>query len=157
MRAAPGSLPGLYAFLSGFGHREPASRYSYVHAHHLSRFQNLKNPSATHEADCRDLTSLCLRLCIGVKLRAASGPYRLRIHTTWAPPLLLCFVLCALSFVAFDESFLFMQIVEPLGNSVSKRTLRSGAWESLSLHDLCPCLCHCQAAAKGCVMGERGF
>eukprot|EP00964_Phaeocystis_antarctica_P067731 scaffold40999_cov66-Phaeocystis_antarctica.AAC.1 len=25
-------------------------------------------------ADCRDLTSLCLRLCIGVKLRAASGP-----------------------------------------------------------------------------------
>ena len=104
-----------------------------------------------------DLTSLRLRLCIGVKLRAASGPYRLRIHTTWAPPLLLCFVLCALSFVAFDESFLFMQIVEPLGNSVSKRTLRSGAWESLSLHDLCPCLCHCQAAAKGCVMGERGF
>eukprot|EP00964_Phaeocystis_antarctica_P087512 scaffold55547_cov46-Phaeocystis_antarctica.AAC.2 len=39
-----------------------------------ARFQNLKNPSATAEADCRDLTSLCLRLCIGVKLRAASGP-----------------------------------------------------------------------------------
>ena len=25
-------------------------------------------------ADCRDLTSLCLRLCIGVQVRAASGP-----------------------------------------------------------------------------------
>eukprot|EP00964_Phaeocystis_antarctica_P114953 scaffold78907_cov25-Phaeocystis_antarctica.AAC.1 len=39
-----------------------------------ARFQNLKNPSATSRADCRDLTSLCLRLCIGVKLREASGP-----------------------------------------------------------------------------------
>ena len=38
------------------------------------RFQHLKNPSATAEADCRALTRLCLRRCIGVKLRAASVP-----------------------------------------------------------------------------------
>ena len=40
----------------------------------ITRFQFLKNPSATIEADCRDLTRLCLRSCVGVKLRAASGP-----------------------------------------------------------------------------------
>eukprot|EP00964_Phaeocystis_antarctica_P045866 scaffold26433_cov26-Phaeocystis_antarctica.AAC.2 len=47
---------------------------SYLHARHFSRFQNLKNPATLPYPDCRDLTSLCLRLCIGVKLRAASGP-----------------------------------------------------------------------------------
>eukprot|EP00964_Phaeocystis_antarctica_P140834 scaffold105744_cov69-Phaeocystis_antarctica.AAC.1 len=47
---------------------------SYLHAHHLSRLQILKNPATLPEAYCRDRTSLCLRLCIGVKLRAASGP-----------------------------------------------------------------------------------
>eukprot|EP00964_Phaeocystis_antarctica_P077223 scaffold47885_cov36-Phaeocystis_antarctica.AAC.1 len=51
-----------------------ASRYSYLHARHFTRFQNLKNPATSWHADCRDLTSLCLRLCIGVKLRAASVP-----------------------------------------------------------------------------------
>ena len=39
-------------------------RVGILHAHHFSRFQNLKNPSTSYEADCRDLTSLCLRLCI---------------------------------------------------------------------------------------------
>eukprot|EP00964_Phaeocystis_antarctica_P093271 scaffold60138_cov66-Phaeocystis_antarctica.AAC.1 len=39
-----------------------------------ARFQNLKNPATSYYAYCRDLTSLCLRQCIGVKLRAASGP-----------------------------------------------------------------------------------
>ena len=42
-------------------------------------FENSKSQKSGHvfvRADCRDLTttSLCLRLCIGVKLRAASGP-----------------------------------------------------------------------------------
>ena len=65
---------------------QPALRYSYIHAHHFSRFQNLKNPSTPRHPYCRDLTSLCLRLCIGVKLRAASGP-AIACHMTRAPPL----------------------------------------------------------------------
>ena len=40
-------------------------------------FQNLKNSSAARNADCRDLTRLCLctgvRLCTGVKLRSESS------------------------------------------------------------------------------------
>ena len=43
-------------------------------AHHFSNFLHLKSPATFWEADCRDLTSLCHRLCIGVKMRAASGP-----------------------------------------------------------------------------------
>ena len=47
----------------------------YLHAHPIFReFLNLKNPAKSQVRDCRDLTSLCLRLCIGVKLRAASVP-----------------------------------------------------------------------------------
>eukprot|EP00964_Phaeocystis_antarctica_P090370 scaffold57808_cov38-Phaeocystis_antarctica.AAC.1 len=45
-----------------------------------------QNPSTSCYAYCRDLTSLCLRLCIGVKLRAASGPL-IACHSTRAPPL----------------------------------------------------------------------
>ena len=68
-----------YSYFPVYHTRLPPSqsdtRYSYLQAHHFPRFQNLKNPSATRNADCRDLTRLCLRLCIGVKLtRAASGP-----------------------------------------------------------------------------------
>ena len=48
---------------------QPASRYSYINDHHFPRFQNLKSPSTTSpRAYCRDLTSLCLRLCTLVKL-----------------------------------------------------------------------------------------
>ena len=52
---------------------------------YFPRFQNLKNPSATTEADCRDLTSLCLRLCTLVKLREKAGPPFSR-YITWAGP-----------------------------------------------------------------------
>ena len=50
---------------------------SYLHARHFSRFQNLKNPATLPYPDCRDLTSLCLRLCIGVKLRRESSKWSL--------------------------------------------------------------------------------
>ena len=59
---------------------------SYLHSPFFEISKSLKNPSATGEAYCRDLTSLCLRLCIGVKLRAASGP-AIAYCVTRAPPL----------------------------------------------------------------------
>ena len=43
---------------------QPASRSSHLNGHHLTRFQNLKNPSTTPAAYCRDLTRLCLRSCL---------------------------------------------------------------------------------------------
>ena len=49
-------------------------------------FQISKIRARLAEADCRDLTSLCLRLCIGVKLRAASFP-SIAYCVTRAPPL----------------------------------------------------------------------
>ena len=42
---------------------QPASRYSYINDHNFPRFQNLKNPATLPSAYCRDLTSLCLRVC----------------------------------------------------------------------------------------------
>ena len=65
--------------------RTAASRYSYIHDHNFPRFQNLKNPSATRYPYCRDLTSLCLRLCTLVKLREKAGPPFSR-HITWPTP-----------------------------------------------------------------------
>ena len=44
-----------------------------------------KSESTTQVRECRDLTSLCLRLCIGVKLRAASGP-SISYRVGWASP-----------------------------------------------------------------------
>ena len=58
------NMRGWAAALTIYHFAQPASRFSYINDHSFPRFQNL----------WIDLTSLCLRLCIGVKLRAASGP-----------------------------------------------------------------------------------
>ena len=74
---------------------QPASRYSYINDHSFPRLQNLKNPSATRHATrhayCRDLTRLCLRLCIlywsqTERERMKAGP-SIACHSTRAPPL----------------------------------------------------------------------
>ena len=41
---------------------------------HFFEISNLKNPATSSCADCRDLTSLCLRLCIGSQ-RAESSKW----------------------------------------------------------------------------------
>ena len=55
------------------------------------RLKNLKNQAMSSNAYCRDLTRLCLRLCIGVKLRAASSP-RFAYHFGRTGPVVMTYL-----------------------------------------------------------------
>ena len=92
------------------------------HDHHFSRFQRLENLRAlSGRADCRDLTRLCLRLCIGVKLRVQQAVLRLPIASR-APP--LCRLMWAVK-----------KCAERLPSCAVGCALASGSRSSVGQHD----------------------